>query len=185
MAGLLVTLLLLLPLSPPFGEASATASSAEDGLRLEVAVEVTGTPVAVVVRGVAAGEEELPPVALSDRGDGVWQGIVDLPVVENILLGFEFIPGRGEVKVSELNLLTDLGVDRAVFEAVVPPSGFGASDDEPLSPQGQRWGWLGLGAGAAALFLLALWALDSHRSDDDEESTAEADPMEAADPVVD
>ena len=86
---LLAALLLLLPLSSPFGEATATATSLDDGLQVDVTVEVEGSPVAVVVRGIAPGSSELPPVALADRGNGVWEGIVRIPVVENILLGFE------------------------------------------------------------------------------------------------
>jgi hypothetical protein len=168
MTGLLVALVLLLPLSAPFGEASATATSADGGLRLEVSVEVDGSPVAVVARGLAPGASELPPVALADRGDGRWEGVVELPIVVNILLGFEIIPAQGRATVSELHTLTELGVDSAVFSFDNPSTGFGEGDDESLvTPEGARWGWLGLAAGAAALTLLAFWTIGTVRTRDD------------------
>lgn len=175
MPGVIAAILFLLPLSPPFGEATATATSVEDGLRLEVSVEVEGSPVAVVVRGVGSGLAELPPVALASKGDGVWAGIVEVPIVENILLGFESIPTRGPATVSELHTLTELGVDSAVFEVDRPVTEFGADDDDPLvTAEGRRWGWLGLAAGAAALTLLAFWAIGSVRGSGGDESVGDA-----------
>lgn len=172
MTALVAALFLLLPLSVPFGEATATATSMDNGMRLDVSVEVEGSPVAVVARGVAIGGSELPPVALSNRGGGRWEGIVELPVVENILLGFEIIPQRGPATVSELHTLMELGVDSAVFRLDRPGNGFGRGEDDPLvTPEGRRWGWLGLAAGAAALTLLAFWAIESVRSDDDDTKT--------------
>ncbi len=164
MTGLLVALLLMLPLSPPFGEASASATSADGELRLDVSVEVDAAPVAVLVRGVGPGRLELPPVALAEREDGRWEGIVEVPIVENILMGFEIIPAQGPATVSELHTLTDLGVDSAIFTINRPDTGFGEDDDPLVTPEGARWGWLGVAAGAAALTLLALWTVGSVRS---------------------
>lgn len=180
MTGFLVALLLMLPLSPPFGEASATATSADGGLRLDVSVEVDAAPVAVLVRGVAPGAIELPPVALAERDDGRWEGIVEVPIVENILMGFEIIPGQGPATVSELHTLTELGVDSAIFTINRPDTGFGEDDDASLvTPEGARWGWLGVAAGAAALTLLALWTVGSVRSKgEDGESEDESDMAE-------
>jgi hypothetical protein len=170
-------MLLLLPLSSPFGDASATATSTEGGrLQLEVSVEVQGDFVAVVVRGVGPGLSELPPVALSDQGGGTWVGIVDLPIVDNILLGFEAIPKSGPATISELHTLTDLGVDRAVLESDHPVSAFGEQDNQPLvSTKGRKWGWLGLAAGAAALALIAFWAIESRRKGGSEAEEAATD----------
>lgn len=172
MLVLLASLMLLLPLDPPFGEATATATAVDDGLRLEVSVEVEGSPVAVVVRGVATGNAELPPIALGNKGDGLWAGIVELPIVENIRMGFEIIPERGPGVVSELHTLTELGVDRAIFALDDVPTGLG--DESPLiTNEGRRWGWLGVAASAAALMLVALWAgdfLGGRRSEEDEEN---------------
>jgi len=159
----LALLLVLLPLSSPFGEASATATSTDGGLRFEVSVEVQGSPVAVLVRGIGAGASELPPVALGDQGDGTWAGIVQLPVVENIRVGFEFIPVSGPATVSELHALTDLGVDRAIFENKSSSTSQSEEDEPLVSPEGRRWGWMALAAGAAALTLIALWAIGSVR----------------------
>jgi hypothetical protein len=179
MTNLIAAVLLLVPLSTPFGEASATATSIDDGLRLEVSVEVEGSPTAVLVRGVASGATELPPVALSNQGDGVWSGIVELPIIENMLLGFEFIPTRGKATVSELHTLTELGVDSAVFSIDRPVTAFG-EDDEPLvGAEGRRWGWLGLAAGAAALTLLAFWTIGSVRARQDGEETEAEDAHES------
>jgi hypothetical protein len=171
MTTVLAFFLVFLPLSSPFGDAAATATSTDGGLRFEVSVEVQGSPVAVLVRGIGPGASELPPVALADQGDGSWAGIVQLPVVENIRVGFEFIPVSGPATVSELHLLTDLGVDRAVFESKAPSTSRAEEDDSSVSPEGRRWGWLGLAAGAAALTLIAFWAIGSlqgRREEDDE-----------------
>ena len=173
MHSVVAALLLLLPLSPPFVEATATAASVDDGMRLEVFVEVEGAPTAVLVRGVGVGNLELPPVALADRGDGRWEGIVDVPIVDNIRLGFEFIPSRGEALVSELHTLTELGVDRALFAMEPMPAASEEEETPPGTPQGRRWGWLGLAAGAAALTLIALWAALGSRDPEDEESDEE------------
>ncbi|MDJ0924563.1 MAG: hypothetical protein QNJ77_08380 [Acidimicrobiia bacterium] len=190
MISLLATLVMfVVPLSSPFGEASATATSVDDRLRLEVSVEVEGSPAAVVVRGVGSGNAELPPVALGNRGDGVWVGIVDLPVVENIRLGFEFIPQQGPAKVSELHTLTELGVDRAVFAFDAEPTGFG--EETPPDPQGRRWGWLALAAGVGALTLVAWWAIGGVRSrrGSEGEGPIDQDPggidQDGGDPIVD
>jgi hypothetical protein len=175
MNGLLVALLVLLPLSPPFGEATATASSVDGGLWIEVAVEVTDSPVAVVVRGRGPGGSELPPVALADRGDGRWEGVVSLPVIENIFIGFESIPARGPTVVSELHTLTELGVDRAIFTFDDPDTGFGEEDEPLVTPEGARWGWLGVAAGAAALALIAFWTIGTMRSRDEDGDLDEVD----------
>lgn len=188
MIGWLGALLLLIPLSAPFGEATATATAVDDRLRLEVSVEVEGSPVAVVVRGVGSGNAELPPVALGNKGDGVWAGIVELPVVENIRMGFEIIPAQGPAIVSELHTLTDLGVDRAIFTLDDVPTGLG--EERPLvTNEGRRWGWLGLAAGAAALTLVALWAAGvfggQSSTDDENGDVAQAEDDVTSDPIVD
>lgn len=170
MIHLLAAVLLALPLSAPFGEATATAVSLDGGLRIDVSVEVSGNPVAVVVRGIAPGNSELPPVALADRGDGRWEGIVQLPVVENLIVAFESIPVQGPTTISESHTLTELGVDSAIFSLDNPDTGFGEEDDPLITPESARWGWLGVAAGAAALALIALWVVGSVRSGDEEES---------------
>ncbi len=184
MLNLIAALLVALPLSAPFGEATATATSLDDGLWLDVSIEVEGSPVAVIVRGLAPGDSELPPVALADRGDGRWEGIVHLPVVENILMGFEIIPASGPATVSEVHTLTELGVDSAIFSIDNPATLFGEEDDPLVTPEGERWGWLGVAAGAAALAVLAYWAMGTvRRRGNDQEPEIEGDGAAAA--VVD
>jgi len=159
-----LAILLALPLSSPFVEASATATSLDDGLWLDVSVTVEGSPVAVVVRGIAPGDSELPPVALADRGDGRWEGIVQLPVAENILIAFESIPVQGPTVLSDAHTLTELGVDSAIFSMDNPETAFGEDDESLVSPEGARWGWISLAAGAAALALIAYWTVGSIRT---------------------
>ncbi len=163
MNSLLAAFLVLLPLASPFGEATATATSVDGGLWIDVSVEVSGSPVAVVVRGMGPGGSELPPVALADRGDGRWEGIVEIRVIENILIGFESIPAQGPAVLSEFHTLTELGVDRAVFSFDNPDTGFGEEDAPLVTPEGARWGWLGVAAGAGALALIAFWTIGSVR----------------------
>jgi hypothetical protein len=172
MSLLLAVLLAFVSLASPFTEASATAVSVDDGLRVEVSVGVEGSPLAVVVRGVGPGLSELPPVALANHGDGIWEGIVDLPVVENIQLGFEWIPeSGGPTAVSELHSLTELGVDRAVFQRSPARTTVTTDAALELQPATRRWGWLGLGTGAAALALIALWAIARRRDAPADDST--------------
>ncbi len=178
MLATLLALLVALPLSAPFGEATATATSFDGGLAIDVSVEVRGAPVAVVVRGLGPGDSELPPVALADRGNGRWEGIVQLPVVENILIGFESIPATGPTTMSDFHTLTELGVDQAVFSLDNPDSGFGEDDSSLVTPEGARWGWLAVAAGTAALGMLALWVLRSRDGDDEETLSSDPSPLQ-------
>ena len=117
-----VALLFAVPLPAPFGDAEATALVvSEDGSAvLDVSVEVSGTPAAVLVRGIGL-VDELPPVALSPRGDGTYGGIVELRTTVGVFLGFEFIPaGGGASTVSELHTLIELGVDPAALIGATP-----------------------------------------------------------------
>jgi hypothetical protein len=162
-------LLLSVTLSPPFGRAEVTAVPAPgEGMRLEVSVEVLEPAVAVLARGIG-DVDELPPVALTDLGDGTWVGIVDLPVVDNIRMGFELIPERGPATVSELHTLVELGVDRLAFATedlvtTTEAAGSAEADRETDADRGLEWIWLALAAGAAGLALLLLWAFAPRRS---------------------
>lgn len=148
---------------------------------VEVEVEVTESALVVLARGVGQ-VDELPPVALTELSEGRWGGIVELPVVDDIMLGFEIIrPDGGSAVVSELHRLSELGVDPAVFDVgeptttAVTSAGEEPVDDGPSSAPV----WLAVAAGAAALGLLLLWWLWGDRSDDegddDEVASASAD----------
>lgn len=173
-------LLLSVLLAFPFGAAEATALSTVGGLSLEVSVEVLEPASAVLVRGVGP-VDELPPVSLIDRGDGIWSGLVELPVVEDISIAFELIPvGGGASSVSELHRLSELGVDPAVFEAGrIPQPIIVATPDEGTG--GWVWLLLGVTAGVLALVLVAWWARPGRRAGRDRNGTQDGDLADDAD----
>jgi len=167
MRTLVALVLLSVTLSPPFGEAEARAVEVgTDGLVLEVFVEVDTSALVVLARGVGRFDE-LAPVALTELSPGEWGGIVELPIVEDIRIGFELIrPDGGSALVSELHTLSELGVDPAVFgvaEAQTTTSAASSTDtteasaassgDEPSTAPI----WLGVIAGAGALVLILVW----------------------------
>ena len=144
-------------LSAPFGLAEATAVEVSDeGMVIEVIVEVEETALVVLARG-ASQFDELPPVALAELSPGRWGGIVEIPVVEDILLGFELIrPDGGSAIVSELHRLSELGVDAAVFASAEPAPPTTSSDGAVAAPVGNGEPsrgpiWLAVAAGAAIL----------------------------------
>lgn len=169
MRTLLALWLLSVTLSPPFVSAEARATSVgDDGMVLEVQVEITDPALVVLARGVGRFDE-LAPVALSELSDGRWGGIVEIPIVEDIRMGFEIIrPDGGSAVVSELHLLSELGVDPAVFSAGQPATTLAPSVGEEPTDDGPSRAliWLAVAAGAAALALLLVWWLGGE--DDDE-----------------
>ncbi len=175
----ITALLLSVTLAAPFGAAEARATDVgDDGMTLEVRVVVDAPATAVLVRGVdSTGANELPPVALSDFGDGTWGGIVTLPVVENIKLGFELIPESGPATVSELHTLVELGVDAPIFHLDEPQADFQASG-EAGSGRSPVWVWLALAAGVGALALVGLWVWWGRGPRSVEEGAEEADEAE-------
>jgi hypothetical protein len=171
----------------PFGNAEATALSTVGGLTFEVSVEVLEPASAVLVRGKGL-VDELPPVSLVDQEDGTWAGLVEMPIVEDILIGFELIPLSGPSVLSELHRLTDYGIDPAVFEQGRTPDPVPILVTEPASPP--DWLWLLLAGVAAALAVVLVWLwLRWGRRDDgaqaetpeDEDAETGADVSEAAD----
>jgi hypothetical protein len=140
----------------PFGNAEATALSTVGGLTFEVRVEVFEPASAVLVRGKGL-VDELPPVSLVDQEDGTWAGIVEMPIVEDILIGFELIPLNGPSVLSGLHPLTDYGIDSAVFELGRTPDPVPIFVTEPASPPDWLWLILAGGAGVLALVLIWLW----------------------------
>lgn len=183
MRTLLAFWLLSVTLSPPFVTAEARATSVgDDGMVLEVQVEITESALVVLARGVGR-VDELPPVALSELGEGRWGGIVELPVVDDILLGFEIIrPDGGSAVVSDLHRLSELGVDPAVFGVAQPTTTAAADAGEEPAHDGPSTApiWLAVAAGAAALALLLVWWLWGDRDDaeDDAEDDEVIDPDE-------
>jgi hypothetical protein len=170
MRMLLALWLLSVTLSPPFVTAEARATSVgADGMVLEVYVEISDSALVVLARGVGRFDE-LAPVALTQLGEGRWGGIVEIPIIEDIRLGFEIIrPDGGSAVVSDLHLLSELGVDPAVFGVGQPTTTLAPSaGQEPGSGDPSTAPiWLGVGAGASALALLLVWWLWGDRSDDE------------------
>ena len=169
MRTLLVLWLLSVTLSPPFVSAEARATSVgDDGMVLEVQVEISESALVVLARGVGRFDE-LAPVALAELSEGRWGGIVELPIIEDIRLGFEIIrPDGGSAVVSELHLLSELGVDPAVFDVGRPTTTAAVSAEDEPADDGPSTApiWLAVGAGAAALALLLIWWLWGDRDDD-------------------
>jgi len=117
-----IGLFLAVPLPFPFSDVDATALVVEDdgSAVLEVTVEVTGSPAAVLVRGIGP-VDELPPVALAPRGDGIWAGLVRLNTTNGVLLAFEYLPsGGGSATLTNLYTLVELGVDPAALAGREP-----------------------------------------------------------------
>jgi hypothetical protein len=164
-----LSLLFAVPLTAPFGDAEATALvvNADGSAVLEVTVEVSGAPAAVLVRGVGL-VDELPPVALGPQGDGTYSGIVELRTIDGVLLGFEYIPsGGGATTVTDLFTLVELGVDPAALARAAPVAPDAAATSIVADPDGAEepddggressWAWLAVVSGAAFIGLAVLW----------------------------
>lgn len=169
-----LALIALVSLASPFGDAEAGAVSIEDGMTIEVTVDVARTFEAVLVRPFSSFEE-LPPTALNDLGNGSWGGLVELPSAENWSLVFDAFESDGTTFRSDTTDLLALGVDKVVIAG---------EPTEPVDRGGitsATW-WL---VAAIALVLAALGALtwwtfagdpDGGPTDDEgEESEPEAD----------
>lgn len=190
-----IAMLLAVPLPAPFGDAEATALSvADDGSAvLEVTVEVTGAPAAVLVRGVGL-VDELPPVALVPRGDGTYGGLVELNTTVGVRLAFEYLPsGGGSSTITDLYTLVQLGVDPAALTgATAPdltptPTTTVAARDGGDDRDEARWGWLALAAGSAGLAALLVWlwmgrgpAVDNRSGNPDNSLDADSEPVSPA-----
>jgi len=157
MVKLLATVIVLIGLGSPFGDATVEGTRIGDHLQVEFAVTVEGAPVAVVVHAVDPGQSQ-ETVSLGNRGGVQWAGVTDLDLM-NYVIVFEAILADGEGIVSEPTTLFQLGLDPVLIGMgggvdVVVDDG-----DEPLSATTRRWGWGALALAAAALALLAVWAM--------------------------
>ena len=160
----LATLLLLagVELGGIFGTAavsgrSLTAATIEIDLSVEAPAHTT-----VVAHLIEPGGNQRM-VALAERSPGVYGGIVEIPRVDFVVV-FEAV---GSVGVQSQPLrLTELGLDPALLgRSLTAPT----TTQPGLSAETRRWGWLGLGLGAAALAVLAVWALGERRDEGVEE----------------
>jgi hypothetical protein len=150
MTWLVVALLFLVPAGDGFGDASATAEQiGPDRIRveLEVAIQGAGSVVAHIIE--PGGQQET--VSLAERGGGQFGAVFESRQIDLVVV-FEAL-GDAPRQSTPLRL-TQLGVDRATLGMVAPLVEV-ADDGEDTT----RWGWLGLGMGAAALSLFAVWVL--------------------------
>lgn len=154
----LAAVLLAVTLAPPFGGAEARAVEPGRGIVVELTVEVSGSPAAVLARATSLAGE-LPPVALAEVEPGRWQGLLDLDGVEDLLVAFEAIDVDGSSTISSAARLSDLGVDPAIFRAYRRPVRLPSDRGLDL-----RF-LLGVVAGAAALLLLVVWAFGPRAPD--------------------
>ena len=151
MVYLISVVMLVIELGGVFGAASAEATAVSSGeMEVTLSVEVGGNPASVVAHLIDPGDNQIT-TTLTPSGDS-FDGTL---VVEraDLLVVFEAI-GAGGASVS----LTDLGV--AVDVLLEDPENVDEPDAElTLDAATQRWGWAALALGAAALSLLAWWAL--------------------------
>jgi hypothetical protein len=171
-------------LASPFGAVEGRAVDDENGLTVEITIEVDETFEAVLIRPFSSFEE-IPPTALASLDDDTWGGFVTFPTAENWLIVFDAHDSQGTATRSESMSLTDIGVDPLVV----------AGEPVPLPGRGldsTTWWLIGaVTAALAALAALAWWtfagdsknpgALDSsashpEASDPGEPSDQPADP---------
>ena len=120
----IVALIAMVTLPAPFGGAEAGAISLDEGMTIEVIVEVDG-PYTIVLAQPFSSSQQLPPTALSDLGDGSWGGFVQLPSAANWNIVFDAFESDGTTVRSDATTMLELGVDRVVVSG------------EPVVPQGE------------------------------------------------
>lgn len=139
-----------------FGHAVASATSlSSDTIQLDLEVEADDDAALVAHLIEPGGTQETIP--LSSRGTGVF-GIRTEVRKTDYLVVFEALEGS-LASQSQPFRLTDLGVDPALVGVLTLPP----SEEEEISEATRQWGWAGLGLAAAALTLVALWALPDRR----------------------
>lgn len=147
---LVAVLLFLVPAGDGFGDATASAEQiGPDRIRieLEVTIEGAGSVVAHVIE--PGGQQET--ISLADRGGGGFGAVFESRQIDLVVV-FEVL--GEDPRQSDPLRLTELGVDRATLGMVAPLAEVVEEGDDT-----EQWGWLGLGMGAAALSLMAVWVL--------------------------
>ena len=150
MIWLIASLLFFVPAGDGFGEATAVAEqTGSDRIRVELEVKIEGAGSVVAHLIEPGGQQET--VSLADRGGGEFGAVLESRQIDLVVV-FEVL-GENPRQSDPLRL-TDLGVDRDTLGMVAPLVEVAEDDSETT-----QWGWLGLGMGAAALSLLAVWVL--------------------------
>lgn len=157
MRTLLVLLLLSAELGGGFGSATAEAVAVSSGeIEVTITVTVATRPVSVVAHLVDPGDDQ-QTVTLGDRGDGEYAGAAVTERADLVVV-FEAIGADGSSELSRPVTLIELGVDPTIM--LDDTSVIGGDDDGlTLDAATERWGWAAVALGAAALSLVAWWAL--------------------------
>lgn len=164
----LLSIIAVLVLASPFGVVEGRAVSDEDGLTVEITVEVDKTFEAVLVRPFSSFEE-LPPTSLVAVDEDTWGGLVTFPTAEDWSMVFDGLEADGNATRSEAMTLTAIGVDPLVVAGTPAPLP-GRSLDA-----GTWWLIAGMVTALAALAALAWWTFAPDSSDDHSRDTEKAD----------
>ena len=149
-----------------FGEANVTVEAVDD-LSMVVDIEVRLLADAQsVVAHLAFGDDSPIAHPLLDRGGGLFGITTELPA-KNYAVVFEAIGSDEEL--SKPALMSDLGADFSGEEAPTP-STEPSYEEDGLSRETLRLGWLALGLATASLAVLAVWVVVGR---DDEEGASE------------
>lgn len=139
-----VVALLAVELGGGFGQAEARAQVVSPTLmQLELVVEAPAARSVVAHLLEPGGPDQT--VAMAERSPGTYGAVVEARRADLVVV-FEVVGGD----LSEPVNLSRLGVDPAVLGRVPVAK---------TRPKDDRWLWLAVAAGAAALSLLAFWAL--------------------------
>lgn len=160
MAAIMRGLLAAVILGGVFGSASATVESVtQDGMMVEIEVEVSGAPETVVAH--MSFEDERFTLPLLDRGDSVFGLRTELER-KNYMVVFEVVDE--DAASSDPVSLQEMGADLSLAGRETTTTTEG---EEGLSQESQRLLWLAIALGAASLSLLAFWVLGDRGEDDE------------------
>ena len=139
-----------------FGRAIASARGVTSStIELDLAVEADpGVTVFAHLIDPGGVQETLP---LASRGGGTFGIRAEVRRLDYVVV-FEMIDGRLAAE-SQPFRLSDLGIEPSVLGVRTVPT----TTTTNFSETTRQWGWAGLGLAAAALTLVALWAVPARR----------------------
>lgn len=137
-----------------FGRARASGIELS-GATMELDLEVEADPEAVVVSHLIEPGGEQKTVPLVARSSGVFGIRTEVRKIDYVVV-FEVVGGLAAQ--SQPVRLTELGIQPGLL-GIVPPT----TRTDDFDSATTQWGWAGLGFAAAALAVLAYWALPDRR----------------------
>lgn len=162
-----VALVAAVQLGGAFGEATAEIDELnEQSMIVSLEVEVDVSASAVVAHLTFEGDPTVT-LPLLDRGDGRFGTRTELEP-KNYIVVFEAVATPGEL--SDPFSLAELGAN---LDQPFVATTASTDEEEGLSSDTQRLGWLALALGAASLSALAFWALGDRDEDTAEEEVSE------------